>query len=434
MTAAEPLQPAPRLPIRGAVLVLADRKSRDAKTTIAELEQHGHVVTRIDVPALSIDAIRSTLGALAGAPLPTLGRMLRHPFLAIRSIHLARELDGMGVAHVHSLVASAITNCANVDCSRGALTPELLRRIDARPAGKPETLDQILSLDWHSLGATSLAIRRLHDRAGSIIAELTLDDGREVVLKTQRQTENEPRPPGESARIEYTVLNSLHRGMTTTLDGVTYSVPRALLLDVPRASVIMQRAAGTPLDRIVSAARRARDFATLERSLERAGTWLRLMQQSTRKDGDGNALLASFIDAAPADANVRAWLHSRRKEVGALPIVGQHGDLWPGNLFLSERSVEVIDFEGFRDGLPLEDAAYLLSYLELLPLAGRDYPRMERAFLAGFTRGEPLDRAALDLFRVLHAIRTLGRMSKEQSLRDRLVRRALETRVRRSIR
>lgn len=432
MTVVETLETAQKPRIRGAVVVLTDGKSRDAAAAIAELERHGHAVTNVDVPPFSIDAMKATLGRLASQPLATVRLLLRHPRVAMRSIRLAEELPALGVAHVHSLVAPEVTASAEIDCSRGAMTPELLGEIDAEPGGRPETLEQILALDWRALGATSLAIRRLHDRAGSIVAELLLDDGREVVLKKQRDTGNDPRPPGESARIEYTVLDALQRDMTTTVDGITYSVPRPLLLDTTQASVIMNRAAGTPLDRIISAARRSRDFPTLEASLQRAGSWLRLMQQSSRTGGDGNALLAELIDAAPAGADVRSKLHALRETLGPLPVVGHHGDLWPGNVFLSDRSVEVIDFEGYRDGLPLEDATYLLSYLELLPLAGRDYPRMERAFLAGFTGGEPPDRAALELFRVLHAIRTLGRMVNKNSLRDRLVRRTL-TRIVRSL-
>ncbi|HEY0160107.1 MAG TPA: phosphotransferase [Thermoanaerobaculia bacterium] len=300
---------------------------------------------------------------------------------------------------------------------------------------------EILALDWSNLGATPPSIRKVHHRSGSIIAELTLEDGADVVLKIQRELPDDPRPATESARIEYVVLEALHRGMTTTVDGVTYSVPRALLLDEPHAGVVMARAAGTPLDRIISASRRRRTLTALETPLRRAGRWLRLMQQSTRSEADGAAILATLVDAAIRDLDAVAELHELRGRVASLlqqmrgpfPVAGHHGDLWPGNLFMSERSVEVIDFEGFRDGLPLEDAAYFLSYLELLPLAFFDYPRMERAFLDGFLENDPLDRRMLQLFKVMHAIRTLARMVNKHSLRDRLVRRTLLKTIRGSL-
>lgn len=300
---------------------------------------------------------------------------------------------------------------------------------------------EILALDWSSLAAKPPAVRKVHERASSIIAELTLEDGSEVVVKKQRETPNEPRPAGESARIEYTVLSALHRDMTRSVDGITYTVPRALLLDEPRASVVMARAAGTPLDRIISTARRRRTMKALETPLRQAGRWLRIMQQSTRSQSDSAPRLQALVEAALGDLENVTELRDVRGEVAAVlrglkgpfPVAGHHGDLWPGNLFISERSVEVIDFEGFRDGLPLEDAAYFLSYLELLPLGSWDYPRMERAFLDGFLENDPLDRRALELFKVMHAIRTLERMADRRSLSDRMVRRTLRRTIRRSV-
>lgn len=286
------------------------------------------------------------------------------------------------------------------------------------------------------------AVSKVHERAGSIITEMTGDDGVEVVVKKQRSSPHDPRPPAESARIEYDVLTALRRDMTTTIEGITYTVPRALLLDEANASVAMTRAAGTPLDRIVSAARRRRRMKALETPLRQAGRWLRIMQQSTRSQLDSAPILETLVDAVLRDLDRIAELRPVRDRValtlrevtGPFPVVGHHGDLWAGNLFIGERSVEVIDFEGFRDGLPLEDVAYFLSYLELLPLAAWDYPRMERAFLDGYLEGNPLDRRALELFKVMHAIRTLARMVDKHSLKDRLVRRTLQKTIRRSLR
>jgi hypothetical protein len=286
------------------------------------------------------------------------------------------------------------------------------------------------------------AVSKVHERAGSIITELTREDGVEVVVKKQRESPRDPRPAAESARIEYEVLTALHRDMTRTVDGVLYTVPRALLLDEANASVAMTRAHGTPLDRIVSAARRRLATRRLDTPLRQAGRWLRIMQQSTRSDADSAPILQTLVDAALRDLERVAELQGVREQVtavlrglvGPFPVAGHHGDLWAGNLFISDRSVEVIDFEGFRDGLPLEDVAYFLSYLELLPLAAIDYPRMERAFLGGYAENDPLERRALELFKVMHAIRTLARMVDRHSFKDRLVRRTLKKTVLRSLR
>ncbi|HEX8253334.1 MAG TPA: phosphotransferase [Thermoanaerobaculia bacterium] len=441
--------------IRGAVVVLVDAHRERAESAIAELERRGHIVTVVQVPPLSIDVLRTTLGRLSRAPLQTAMRLLRHPRVGLAGLYLADQLPRLGAAHIHSFVSRAVTSAAKIDCTAGELTAELLRELDEHPGADPDTIDEILALDWSAYGAKTLAIRRLHVRAGSIIAELTIDDGatrREVVLKKQRVTPVDPRPASESAEIEYAMLSGLHRSMTTTRDGSAYTVPRALLLDVPRATVVMDRASGTPLDRIISAARRRRKIAELDLPLRRAGYWLRFMQQHTRSDEDGRHILTSLVHLALQDlelvvqhdrvlrtlrGKIIDYVRSLESRVagGSLPVVGHHGDLWPGNLFIADRSVEVIDFEGFREGLPLEDVVYLLSYLELLPLAGRDYPRMERAFLSGFLDGDALDPCTLELFRVMHAIRTLARMVNDQpSLRTRAVRRKLKRTVIRSVR
>ena len=121
---------------------------------------------------------------------------------------------------------------------------------------------------------------------------------------------------------------------------------------------------------------------------------------------------------------------------GPLPVVGHHEDFWPGNVFIGERSVEVIDFEGFREGLPLEDAVYLLSYLELLPLFGRHYGRLRAAFLAGFLDGQPFDARAFELFRLLNTLKGLSRNLTDGTtgFRARYVRRKMRDIIRGSIR
>ncbi len=45
-------------------------------------------------------------------------------------------------------------------------------------------------------------------------------------------------------------------------------------------------------------------------------------------------------------------------------MTGVHGDFWPGNVFIADDLVEVIDFEGTREGLPYEDVAYFLVQLD----------------------------------------------------------------------
>jgi Ser/Thr protein kinase RdoA (MazF antagonist) len=105
---------------------------------------------------------------------------------------------------------------------------------------------------------------------------------------------------------------------------------------------------------------------------------------------------------------------SRLRELGGTlsdrpgRVTGHHGDFWPGNVFLDDARVEVIDFEGFRDGLPMEDVAYFLLQLELLlPRHRRHLGKLRDAFVAGY--GGIEDRDALQLFTLTKTLRLMAR-------------------------
>lgn len=90
------------------------------------------------------------------------------------------------------------------------------------------------------------------------------------------------------------------------------------------------------------------------------------------------------------------------------PVVGHHGDYWPGNVFIDTHRVQVIDFEGFREGHPLEDVAYFLLQLKLLmPRHGRYVPKLREAFLEGY--GGVGDDDALTLFTMTKTLHLLAR-------------------------
>lgn len=434
---------ASRIPIQSGVAVLVDDVV-DARlqSELDALEQQHRPVRVIRLGDLRWpDVLATNVLCFAREPVATLlgfVRALRHPLAHMQSIHLDSLLGG---THTHACAGARSTRIARMLATRAPST-----------AG----YDDITSLDWPALGATALGVQRLDVRPGSIIGELVMWEGarhREVVVKIQPPGPNDPRPASESARIEYEILTALRASMTAEHDGITFTVPRALLLDEPRASVIMERAQGTPLDGLIRTARRGGDPHSLDRPVRLAGEWLRRMQTSTRTDEDGRHLLTSLVllgleeldVIAGADAEIRTRRddvarHLRKLEErtadGPLPVVGHHEDFWPGNLFIGEQSVEVIDFEGFREGLPLEDAVYLLSYLELLPLFGKHYGRLGAAFLEGFLDGQPIDEHAFELFRLLNTLRGLSRNLTEgaKGFRARYVRRKMRQIILRSIR
>jgi aminoglycoside phosphotransferase (APT) family kinase protein len=92
--------------------------------------------------------------------------------------------------------------------------------------------------------------------------------------------------------------------------------------------------------------------------------------------------LRSYLDIRARVAEL-----SERVRFSAGNLVGHHGDFWPGNIFVTAEKVQVIDFEGSREGHPFEDLAWFLIHLELFfayPFARSFYAELESAFLNGY--------------------------------------------------
>jgi tRNA A-37 threonylcarbamoyl transferase component Bud32 len=250
------------------------------------------------------------------------------------------------------------------------------------------------------------------------------------------------------ARHEFETLRMLREAMPES-----YTVPRAIQLDEADGSLVMERASGTPLDVTIRANKRQPDaIARLAAPLRRAGEWLRAMQDAThagdilsREDGEGppdlhrsratgrgSFAVSTAQDDSPREilaeqtttaiGNAEAKLTGRLQRnvvtrLGELQIrvapralfaCGHHGDYWPGNVFLDEKHATVIDFEGYRLGLPLEDVAYFLIELELLmPRHTRYLPALRAAFLDGY--GGVDDAGALQLFTLTKTLHLISR-------------------------
>jgi tRNA A-37 threonylcarbamoyl transferase component Bud32 len=322
-------------------------------------ERRPNVVSLQDEPLFSA----RVLFAAARDPL----RTLRH--LSPRAVWLAQALRQRGVTEVR------------------AEDPRLQRaaRTIASLIGgvKPDT--SLLDLDWSPLGVQSIDIRWISTRLDAAVAEVVLDGTREVIVKQHRAE-----PVVERARHEAATLAKLP------------NVPRVLLFDEQRATIVMERAPGVPLDRLFARA----DPQQLLPALERAGAWLREMQDATRRDPDPT-VLKDILATARNDANGDPkLLRALDRTLGEQPVTGHHGDFWPGNVFVDGGRATVIDFEGFREGLPLEDVAYFLIRVELLARRFRvRIPGLDDAFLRGYGG---VDRDALRLFTVTKGLRTLA--------------------------
>jgi tRNA A-37 threonylcarbamoyl transferase component Bud32 len=334
----------------------------------------------------------------------------------------------------------------------------LVELLDGRRTEPAPAAERLLSLNWAPLDPCAFGVRRFHERRDSYVAEVAITDGivvREVVVKQQRPRKTESRQAIERARTEHEAL-SLLRCMTDDASsaGITCAVPRVLAFDEPRAALVLERARGRSLERTVRMAR-LRVGKKPAALVGRAGTWLAWMQNCTRSKDDGRHILTALVVLALHDvelgaagdtfvrrqrARILERLRALEYRVAAtdLPLVGHHGDYWPGNVFVSDDRVDVIDFEGYRQGLALEDVAQFLLHLELYfayPLMGRPLSVLRDAFLDGYRdAGGVIDAEGLKLFTLAAALRSIAQTrGKRGAVHDILRRRVLRQIIARSL-
>ncbi|HVG06718.1 MAG TPA: glycosyltransferase [Thermoanaerobaculia bacterium] len=292
---------------------------------------------------------------------------------------------------------------------------DLLAEIESHTGSSDAEAEALLA----RAGLTGAGVRRIHRRMDSLVIEALAPGPQDVVVKVQRSRPGESRPPRERARHEHEVLDLLHRLFASNPG---FSVPRPLGLLEDEAAVVMERCSGSGLDEVIRRERSASgpEWEALAVALRRAGRWLRLFQGHTRSEGDAGpeALLArASADLAACRRTMRlprgleARLERLGGRIGPAHLVGHHGDFWPGNLYVDQKCVQAIDFEGFREGLPCEDAAYFLVHLQPFfawpGLRGRG-EQAAAAFLEGWLDGDALDQAALDLCLLAKALQVLA--------------------------
>lgn len=318
-------------------------------------------------------------------------------------------------------------------------TATLLDELDRHnPAPGDEVGRLIHGSTWRGFDERSVGVARIHARPDSSVLELVAAGSpspQRVVLKCQRSRAGESYPGPARARTEYRVLQSLS---AQPYDGLpTYGVPRPLHLDVETAAVLMEAVRGGSLENLLRDARASADprrRAALLEAVHGAGVWLRRFQLQTRLDRPARPFLDELLrridhdllrcsklmlDRRAADALRASFDRLRwRLSPAELIVVGHHGDLWPGNIFASEDGIEVIDFEGFRYALPVEDAGYFLAHVgQYLRKPGRrDLAREARAaFLEGYQENTSIS-AGVQLAALAASLRLLvGRASRASS-------------------
>lgn len=330
-------------------------------------------------------------------------------------------------------------------------TAKLIEMMERHEVVEPAVPKLQLVFDLDKLGAAAMGVRRVHERYASIIGEVCVTDGitsREVVIKRHCGPDLETRTAVQCAQDEFSVLEMLHKRLPALQDPerIGYWVPKPLMVDEENGAFAMERADGRPLEDLV---RKARNRGFVKRRLalplKRAATWLRLMQSVTRSDEDGRHVLTALVVLALRDLNLAAAadrvVRRHHAEIALtlqklearvaerpLPVVGHHSDFWTGNIFISDKRVEVIDFEGYREGLPLEDVAYFMINLGLYfvyPGFGRELPALKRIFLDAYSEGGTVDPDGLRLMLIAKVLQRIAHGGEGERSRKMWRRRAL---------
>ncbi len=315
---------------------------------------------------------------------------------------------------------------------------DLFDRRASRAATARAAAPIIWNIDWPPLHRAAIGLRQFHERSDSNVAELLMADGitkREIIVKQQRSHSEESRPAAERARSEFEILSMLRKLMNEGAGdplGELYSVPRVLAFDPGCATIVMERARGRSLEAVIRKFR-FRGLSGLSTPVRKAATWLRLMHDKTRSEEDGRHILTAVILLALRDLDLvaagDAAVRRRRSEIRHVLrsheavqankrvfAVGHHGDYLPGNIFVGDSGVDVIDFEGFREGLPMEDVAQFLVHLELYlayPLLSRHFEKVSNIFIESYASGgESVDRDSLRLFTLTNALHFLARSDR----------------------
>jgi len=145
------------------------------------------------------------------------------------------------------------------------------------------------------------------------------------------------------------------------------------------------------------------------RRLAAAGAWLSSLHKATERGRlDGEALRERIVraplaayeaafgdEAGEARLFARARRYADRANGVALPIVLEHGDFGPWNVFRDGRAITVVDWEAARDGPPLCDLLYFVAHWETQSRRGGISEAARRLALPlSWPRGDPLAEVA----------------------------------------
>lgn len=317
---------------------------------------------------------------------------------------------------------------------------ELIAILDRfNPPAAPDVEEAV---DRVRTGGMNYGLRQVHRRADSMVLELLCGGAAgtsEIIVKRQASREGQSRPPEVRSLDEYRRLQELWAWFARTeREDFVLGVPEPIDFHEPSATLVMSRVPGLTLEQRIREARCGTEetFLALVDGARAAGAWLDRFQEFDsgnlqpsielllqRADQRLDGAAGTFLGRSEAE-RVRSRIHRLAEQVasGDLKSVPHHGDFWPGNVFTSERSAWVIDFEGYRLGLPCEDVAYFLLHARLY-FAFRSHRQLDairRNFFHGY--GRSVDSAAFQLCRMTSALTLASNEHRSAPMVERLVR------------
>jgi aminoglycoside phosphotransferase (APT) family kinase protein len=379
----------------------ADELEREGQPVVLvclDRTTHAHETSRADVlhmPLISAGVASSLAQRFARDPRKA-AALFRLGTRAAAAAAIAQALERRGITSVRGLDPAGSKIASLVSESLTHAQPDLSE----------------LCVDWSRLGARVLGIRWMSLRINSFAAEVTLDGDKRVVVKRHRDH------AGGSANSRWKQeTHALHAMRELLGDG---AVPAILLADERSSVIVMERAAGVPLETLFAAGRQDE----LEQALRGAGAWLAAMQKGSAHAGDPTPIFGRILSDATRHLSVLAardrGIRRRRDELArtldqlatrvaarTTVLTAHHGDFIPGNIFVDGTRATVIDFESCREGFPLEDVAYFLLRLDLLRRRYRIAEDLEEVFLRAYGAGS-IDAEALRLFTMTKGLWTLA--------------------------
>ena len=290
---------------------------------------------------------------------------------------------------------------------------------------------------------THVGVRTVHEGTDATVAELVLskEDGsvQQWVLKIHRDHPTASSPATHRAGHEAEALAALSDGVgiADPREGESprhLGVPRLIGDSSTEGWLVMESCPGRSLAQLIRFSRGSVNVdhwqATLT-ALRHTGDWLRCLHQR-ELDVEPGVAMSAWHAAVAADLDrcrsvvpmselfeVQEQLSRAldRSDDAGLPVL-HHGDFGPGNIFVSEDRIQVIDFEAWRPGLPYEDVAYFAIQLELFfeyPFLRARGQQAVSAFLEGYLRGDPLDPLAYFLARKSKAVQILAHTTPQSA-------------------